>query len=77
MKVASFRADELPYPNVTVCYGKYFDKRWLAGRSTKMFIVKISDGSGSKKGRVNFLWLGSGRVGSAIYGFGLDSENFC
>jgi hypothetical protein len=25
------RADELPYPNVTVCYAKYFDKRWLAG----------------------------------------------
>jgi len=27
-------------------------------------------------GRVNFLWLGSGRVGSAIYGLGLNLENF-
>jgi len=38
-----------------------------------------SDGSGSKNfdlGRVSFLWLGSGRVGSAIYGLGLNLENF-
>jgi len=27
-------------------------------------------------GRVNFLWLGSGRVGSAIYGFGLKFGKF-
>jgi len=35
--------------------------------------IKCSDGSGSKifdSGRVNFLWLGSGRIGSAIYGLG-------
>jgi len=27
-------------------------------------------------GRVHFLWLGSGQVGSAIYGLGLNLENF-
>jgi len=27
-------------------------------------------------GQVNFLWLGLGRVGSAIYGLGLNFENF-
>jgi len=38
--------------------------------------MKISDESGSKNlGRVNF--CGSGRVGSAIYGLGLNLENFC
>jgi len=38
------------------------------------FPLKISDGSGSKlfdPGRVNYLWLGS-----AIYGLGLNLENF-
>jgi len=27
-------------------------------------------------GRVNFVWLGSGWVGSAIHGLGLNLENF-
>jgi len=37
-----------------------------------------SDGSRSKifdLGRVNFLWLGLGRVGSAIYDWGLNLKN--
>jgi len=33
----SIRADELPYPNVTVCFAKYFDKRWLAGNFKTLF----------------------------------------
>jgi len=46
------------------------------GKSLSLY---CSDGSGSKifdPGRVNFLWLGSGWVGSAIYGLGLNLENF-
>jgi len=35
----SHRADELPYPNVTVCFAKYFDKRWLAGTFEKVFWI--------------------------------------
>jgi len=40
---------------------------------------KSSDGSGSKiydPGRVGSIFCGLGRVGSAIYGMGLNLENF-
>jgi len=48
-------------------------------RRSTLIIPWLSDGSGSKffdPGRVNFLWLGSGQVRSAIYGLGLNLENF-
>jgi len=40
--------------------------------------TQTSDVSWSKifdPGQVNFWWLGSGRVGSAIYGLGLNLKN--
>jgi len=46
--------------------------------STQIF-TRISDGSGSKNfdpGQVVSILCGSGRVGSAIYGLGLNLENF-
>jgi len=44
-----------------------------------VWLGQVSDGSGSKvfdPGRVNFLLLGLGGVGSVIYGLGLNLENF-